>query len=101
MDRSLAALQHALSTYGLNEHELVIETILPKNYHGDDHFKIKIGAKTYSARFISDNRYEHDVFLPLTEAVLTEQMRFASFLNQNEVPLCVVFPRLKDLIFSN
>jgi Ser/Thr protein kinase RdoA (MazF antagonist) len=102
MDRSLALLQHALSTYDLSGDEVVIEKILTNIYHSDDHFKIRIGNKAYSARFIKDrNRYEHDVFVPLTDAVLTEQMRFTSFLNQNGIPFMRCIPTTEGNDFLN
>lgn len=100
MDRSLCKLQHALSAYALNGRDAVIESSLPKNDHGDDHLKVKIGEKSYSARFISERRYNHDVFIPLTDEVLTEQMRFASFLSRNGIPFMRQVPTAEGRDFG-
>ncbi|CAG7618147.1 phosphotransferase enzyme family protein [Paenibacillus allorhizosphaerae] len=86
MDKQMDMLQQALAAYNLIPHCLVIETTMQKHFHGDDHFKIRIGEKAYSARFISGKRYEHDVFLPLTDTILAEQMQFIYFLNDNGIP---------------
>ncbi|NOU92665.1 phosphotransferase [Paenibacillus sp. LMG 31456] len=86
MNDQLEMLATAIKAYGLDPKTLILEMELPQNYHGDRHFKINIDGGCFSARFISDNRYQHDVFVKLTEPVLAEQMRFIDFLHQNNIP---------------
>ncbi|CAG7597191.1 Stress response kinase A [Paenibacillus solanacearum] len=86
MNEPTDLLHYALAAYDMNADSVAVESVMPRNFHGDAHYKIRIGELAYSARFISGSRYEHDVFLPLTDAVLTEQMRFISFLNGHGIP---------------
>ncbi|MEK1830290.1 hypothetical protein AAAC51_18030 [Priestia megaterium] len=52
----------AVEIYGMDPKSLVVHEELPKNSHGDLHFKIQLENKCYSARFIGSERYDHDVF---------------------------------------
>ncbi|MGD7043915.1 phosphotransferase enzyme family protein [Jeotgalibacillus proteolyticus] len=76
----------ALEAYGENPKALTRYEKLAENFHGDHHFQIQLENTCYSARFIGSHRYDHDVFGELTDDVLTEQMKFCDFLNENEIP---------------
>ncbi|SEF71275.1 phosphotransferase enzyme family protein [Paenibacillus sp. UNC499MF] len=80
-------LQTAIKQYGLNPDRLIIEKELqPDSWHGDLHFKIHVDHKSYSARFIGNERYESGVFINLSDEVLTEQVRFCNFLLDSGIP---------------
>ncbi|MFF2019708.1 phosphotransferase enzyme family protein [Paenibacillus sp. NPDC058177] len=80
-------LKLSIKQYGLNPSSLIIEKELqPNSLHGDVHFKIHVDNKAYSARFIADKRYETDVFIKLSDEVLTEQMRFCNYLLNSGIP---------------
>ncbi|QGR00241.1 aminoglycoside phosphotransferase family protein [Paenibacillus psychroresistens] len=79
-------LYHAIKFYDLDRDSLTIEIELPGVYHNDYHYKIRVQEKYYSARFISRNRYDHDVFFELTDHVLEEQMEYIEFLNTHGIP---------------
>ncbi|KIL47953.1 phosphotransferase enzyme family protein [Jeotgalibacillus campisalis] len=76
----------ALEAYGENPKALTRVEKLVENFHGDHHFQIQLENNYYSARFVGSHRYDHDVFGELTDDILTEQMRFCDFLNENEIP---------------
>lgn len=76
----------AVEIYGMDPKSLVVHEELPKNSHGDLHFKIQLENKCYSARFIGSERYDHDVFGELTDDVLLEQMKYCDFLNAKGIP---------------
>lgn len=86
MDK-IQLLQKAIKQYGINPTSLMIENELqPNSWHGDLHFKIHVDKKSYSARFIGNNRYETDVFIKLSDEVLTEQMKFCKYLRNSGIP---------------
>jgi Ser/Thr protein kinase RdoA (MazF antagonist) len=86
LDNDLSMLYHAIKLYDLDINTLMIEIELPGVYHTDYHYKIRVQEKSYSARFISQNRYDHDIFFELTDHVLEEQMEYIDFLNTNDIP---------------
>ncbi|UVI29371.1 phosphotransferase enzyme family protein [Paenibacillus spongiae] len=96
MNEELAMLRHAIRDYDLDPAALRIESRLPGIYHSDYHYKIRVEDRCYSARFISNRRYEHDVFVALTDQVLEEQMNYIQFLNGRGIP----FMRLQAPSFS-
>lgn len=80
-------LQMAIKHYGFNPEDLVFEKELQSNtWHGDLHFKIQLKEKSFSARFISYKRYENNVFVKLTDEVLTEQIKFCNYLREYGIP---------------
>lgn len=80
-------LQMAVKHYGLNPSSLVVEKELQLlSWHGDLHFKIYVDKKAYSARFIGNKRYETDVFIKLSNEVLTEQIRYCNYLLDSGIP---------------
>ncbi|MDG5470539.1 phosphotransferase [Jeotgalibacillus sp. ET6] len=87
----------ALEAYGEDSKRLNGYKKLPENFHGDHHYQIQLENKTFSARFIGLKRYDHAAFGELTDNVLTEQMRFCDFLNENEIP----FMRRKPPVDGN
>jgi hypothetical protein len=77
----------AVRQYGFNPDDLVFEKELQSNtWHGDLHFKIHLKEKSFSARFISYKRYENNVFVKLTDEVLTEQIKFCNYLRESGIP---------------
>ncbi|GKS13517.1 hypothetical protein YDYSY3_45170 [Paenibacillus chitinolyticus] len=71
MDK-MELLQVAIKQYGLNPGSLIMEKELqPNSWQGDLHFKIRVDNRFYSARFIGNKRYETDVFINLSDEVLT------------------------------
>nr|WP_258567504.1 hypothetical protein [Paenibacillus sp. CGMCC 1.16610] len=84
---NIKLLQMAVRQYGCNPEDLVFEKELQSNsWHGDLHFKILLKEKAFSARFISYKRYENDVFVKLTDEVLTEQIKFCNYLRESGIP---------------
>ncbi|WP_256123731.1 phosphotransferase enzyme family protein [Paenibacillus chitinolyticus] len=80
-------LKMSIKPYGLNPSRLIIEKELqPDSWHGDLHFKIHVDNKSYSARFIGIKRYETDVFIKLSDEILTEQLRFCNYLLNSGIP---------------
>lgn len=83
----LQFLQMSIKHYGLDPSSLIIETELQSNsWHGDLHFKIHANNKSYSARIIGNKRYETDVFIELSDEVLSEQIRFCNYLLHSGIP---------------
>lgn len=100
MDK-MKLLQTAIKPYGLNPGRLLIEKELqPDSWHGDLHFKIHVDNKSYSARFIGNKRYESDVFINLSDEVLTEQLRFCNFLLNSSIPFMKLVSTLNGEPFT-
>ncbi|GIP32210.1 phosphotransferase enzyme family protein [Paenibacillus sp. J2TS4] len=100
MDNSVAILREAIEDYGLDPDKLIIVKKLSGHSHGDSHYQIRIQDKCYSARFISNKRYDHDVFIDLTDAVLEQQMKFIDFLNGHGIPFMRRFTTLTGHSFK-
>lgn len=84
---NIKLLQLAVKQYGYNPEDLVVEKELQSNtWHGDLHLKIHLKEKSFSARFISHKRYESNVFVKLTDEVLTEQIKYCNYLRESGIP---------------
>ncbi|WP_127581817.1 phosphotransferase enzyme family protein [Paenibacillus koleovorans] len=80
-------LKTAIKQYGLNPSSLIVDKVIQSNnWHGDLHFKILVDNKYFSARFIGEKRYESDIFIKLSDEVLTEQIRFCNYLLNSGIP---------------
>lgn len=94
---SIKLLEAAVKQYGYNPESLVVEKQLQQNsWHGDLHFKIHLNEKSFSARFISHKRYESNVFVKLTDAVLSEQIKFCNYLRESGIP----FMRHRSTVYN-
>ncbi|MFD2611370.1 phosphotransferase enzyme family protein [Paenibacillus gansuensis] len=94
-------LKSALKPYHLNPSTLMIEKKLQSNsWHGDLHFKVCVDNKSYSARFIGNKRYETDVFISVSDAVLAEQIRFCNFLFDAGIPFMKHVPTVNGELFT-
>jgi len=82
----------ATNAYGLDGASLHNHEVIQAGsgaQHGDLHFKVGIGNSSYSLRLICSQRYTHDVYVDLTDEVLSEQMRLCDFLVDNGLPFMV------------
>jgi Ser/Thr protein kinase RdoA (MazF antagonist) len=94
-------LKLAIEPFGLNPATLTIEKELqPHNWHGDLHYKINVNEKTYSARLLSQKRYEQSAFVEITDDVLKEQIRFCKFLNESGIPFMNHCSTVNDELFT-
>lgn len=94
-------LKSAIKPYGLNPQTIIVEKELqPNSSHGDLHFKIRVNEKSFSARFMSNKRYEHSVFAELTDEVLAEQIQFCHYLRHSGIPFMKPWSTLDNKAFT-
>ncbi|GAA3411489.1 hypothetical protein ACFFNY_20210 [Paenibacillus hodogayensis] len=94
-------LHKAIGQYGLNPDRLSVEQeIQSDSWHGDLHFKVRVDDHAYSARLMREKRYETDVFVQLTDEVLTEQIRFGNYLVQAGIPFMNHVPTSAGELFT-
>ncbi|WP_438433060.1 phosphotransferase enzyme family protein [Gorillibacterium sp. sgz500922] len=94
-------LQTSIKQYGLNPGSLTIEKELnPTSGHGDLHYKIQVDNQFYSARWMSNKRYETEAFIQVTDEVLTEQMRFCKFVRHSGIPFMKQVLTVKEEPFT-
>jgi Ser/Thr protein kinase RdoA (MazF antagonist) len=94
-------LKLAIEPFGLKSATLTIEQELqPNNWHGDLHYKINVNGKFYSARLLSNKRYEQSAFVEITDDVLKEQIRFCKFLNESGIPFMNHCSTANDELFT-
>ncbi|ASS73734.1 hypothetical protein CIG75_01260 [Tumebacillus algifaecis] len=88
MSDKFRIIRKALPGFGLDPSTLVMRRVLPENWHGDLHFKIAVGEKSYVARFIAERRSKEDAtpFTNLADEVIREQMRYIDHLNNQGIP---------------
>ncbi|MEK8131654.1 phosphotransferase [Paenibacillus filicis] len=99
--KELQLLQTAVKQYELDARSLVVEGVLqPDSRHGDLHDQIQVNGNFYSARFISSKRYGTDVFIPLSDEVLTEQIRFCRYLRDSGIPFMKHVPTVEGKPFA-
>lgn len=76
-----------LPSYDIRAASLHIEKELhTKSWHHDLHYKIRADGVAYSARLIRKNRSPHEAFGILNEKIIEEQIRFITFLNEQNIP---------------
>lgn len=86
-------LEKALIPYSFWIKSLKIESEL-SSWSNDLHYKIVVDGKTYSARFLKENRSPNNVFGDISEEVLTEQTKFCRYLIEHGIPFMRFVPAL-------
>lgn len=94
-------LKKALEPYSLGNESLFIEKELHKgSWNSDLHYKIIADGKSFSARFISNNRSPNNAFGEISNNALIEQTSFCRFLVNNQIPFMQLLPALEDIPFT-
>ncbi|MBS8263672.1 aminoglycoside phosphotransferase family protein [Mesobacillus boroniphilus] len=86
-------MKRALKAYGVGQKSITIKQEL-SSWSTDLHYKIEADGKTYSARFLKENRSPNNVFGEITDEILTEQTKFCRFLLDHDVPFMRNVPAL-------
>ncbi|MFS1516252.1 phosphotransferase enzyme family protein [Bacillus sp. SCS-151] len=90
-------IHEALKHYTIAKQTVIVEKELHHNsWHSDLHYKIVVGRKRYSARFINKSRSPHHAFGLLNETIMIEQIRFCNYLVDNQIPFMRVKPTSKN-----
>lgn len=77
----------ALQSFFPEYNDLIVEGELHiGSWNKDLHYKISVNNKYYSIRFIGNNRSFNNVFGEITDEILTEQIRYTDYLNQQGIP---------------
>jgi Ser/Thr protein kinase RdoA (MazF antagonist) len=87
----LTILKKALIPYSIGVQSLNVEKELA-SWSNDRHFKIEADGKSYSARFLKENRSPNNVFGEMNADILHEQTRFCSFLAYQQIPFMKLVP---------
>ncbi|WP_233434963.1 phosphotransferase enzyme family protein [Mesobacillus jeotgali] len=92
---SYQSIKRALEAYGVGQKSILIKQELP-SWSTDLHYKIEADGKTYSARFLKENRSPNNVFGEITDEILTEQTKFCGFLVEHDIPFMRHVQALND-----
>ncbi|HEU4964185.1 MAG TPA: phosphotransferase [Bacilli bacterium] len=82
----------ALNAYGLHPDLVVVERELPRNWHGDLHYKLRAEGAAYYLRFLASERYQHEAFRELTDERLSAQMAYCDYMTAHELPFMKRIP---------